>query len=112
MFVEFQVLFGDLPGQLGGLDAYYILPAEDQLGELQFGSGLVRARQPMHGRTSAVDHNGRGVFHQLACPLTACRYHSLVLDDIVMSRDLDELSEWERLEEKLRSLEWTEDDPR
>lgn len=44
-----------------------------------FGGRVVRG-QPMHGRTSQVHHDGRGVFAHLPQPLTACRYHSLVVD--------------------------------
>jgi anthranilate synthase/aminodeoxychorismate synthase-like glutamine amidotransferase len=45
-----------------------------------FGGEVVRAPQVMHGKTSPIDHSGRGVFAGLPSPLTATRYHSLVLD--------------------------------
>jgi len=45
-----------------------------------FGGRVVRARRPMHGKTSPVRHDGRGVFEGLPNPLRAARYHSLVLD--------------------------------
>lgn len=45
-----------------------------------FGGNIVRAAQPMHGRTSAVLHNGEGVFAGVPSPVTVCRYHSLVAD--------------------------------
>ncbi|MEA9390881.1 aminodeoxychorismate synthase component II [Acerihabitans sp. TG2] len=44
-----------------------------------FGGKIVRARQVMHGKTSVIRHDGRGVFHTLVCPLTVTRYHSLVV---------------------------------
>jgi anthranilate synthase/aminodeoxychorismate synthase-like glutamine amidotransferase len=44
------------------------------------GARIVRAHEPMHGRTSPVHHDGRGVFAGLPTPFTACRYHSLVVD--------------------------------
>jgi anthranilate synthase/aminodeoxychorismate synthase-like glutamine amidotransferase len=44
------------------------------------GGRIVRAGEPMHGRTSTVHHDGRGVFVGLSNPLTACRYHSLTVD--------------------------------
>jgi len=46
-----------------------------------FGGAVVRAPQLMHGKTSPVLHDGKGVFKGLASPLTAGRYHSLVVQD-------------------------------
>jgi anthranilate synthase/aminodeoxychorismate synthase-like glutamine amidotransferase len=46
-----------------------------------FGGSVVRAPQLMHGKTSAVTHDGRGVFRGVAQPFTAGRYHSLVVAD-------------------------------
>ncbi len=43
-----------------------------------FGGTICRAPQPMHGRTSAVWHDRRGVFQGVPSPFTACRYHSLM----------------------------------
>jgi anthranilate synthase component II len=49
-----------------------------------FGGAVVRAREVMHGKTSAIHHNGKGVFAGLPVPFTATRYHSLVVrrDDV------------------------------
>lgn len=47
---------------------------------LAFGGAVVRATVPMHGKTSTVDHDGRGIFTGVASPLTVARYHSLVVD--------------------------------
>jgi anthranilate synthase/aminodeoxychorismate synthase-like glutamine amidotransferase len=44
-----------------------------------YGGRVVRARRPMHGRTSLVRHSGEGVFARLPNPLQATRYHSLVV---------------------------------
>ena len=44
-----------------------------------FGGDVVRAPQLMHGKTSSVRHDARGVFAGLAQPFTAGRYHSLVV---------------------------------
>ncbi len=44
-----------------------------------FGGEVVRAREPMHGKTSPVYHNGEGVFVGLPNPFTVTRYHSLVV---------------------------------
>lgn len=46
-----------------------------------FGGRVVRARAPMHGKTSMVHHDGeRGVFAGLPQPFTAARYHSLIVE--------------------------------
>lgn len=45
------------------------------------GGHVVRAVQPMHGRASRIEHNGAGVFRNLASPFTVGRYHSLVVDE-------------------------------
>ncbi len=45
-----------------------------------YGARVVRAPQLMHGKTSPIEHGGTGVFAGLPSPLTATRYHSLVLD--------------------------------
>ena len=47
-----------------------------------FGGTVARGEPPMHGKVSAVDHQGTGVFRGLPSPFAATRYHSLVvLDD-------------------------------
>ncbi len=45
-----------------------------------FGARVVRGREPVHGKTSEVRHDGRTVFADLPDPLVATRYHSLVVD--------------------------------
>lgn len=44
-----------------------------------WGAKVVRARQAMHGKTSAITHTHRGVFRNLNNPLTVTRYHSLIV---------------------------------
>ena len=44
-----------------------------------FGGTVARAKAQMHGKTSDIRHDGRGVFAGLSNPLTATRYHSLVI---------------------------------
>ena len=45
-----------------------------------FGGHIIKAREVMHGKTSAIHHEGQGVFSGLSQPLQATRYHSLVID--------------------------------
>jgi anthranilate synthase/aminodeoxychorismate synthase-like glutamine amidotransferase len=44
-----------------------------------FGGTVARAKAQMHGKTSEIRHDGRGVFAGLSNPFTATRYHSLVV---------------------------------
>jgi len=53
-----------------------------------FGGEVVRAAQPMHGKTSPVYHHNQGVFSGLNNPLTATRYHSLVVAPDSLPSDL------------------------
>jgi anthranilate synthase/aminodeoxychorismate synthase-like glutamine amidotransferase len=53
-----------------------------------FGGKVVRAANLMHGKTSSVEHDGKSIFRGIPSPMTATRYHSL----IVQEKDLpDEL---------------------
>jgi len=56
---------------------------------MAFGGAVVRARVPMHGKTSAISHDGRGVFAGMATPLTVARYHSLIVDRAGWPDDLE-----------------------
>ncbi|MBU8901241.1 MAG: aminodeoxychorismate/anthranilate synthase component II [Victivallales bacterium] len=46
-----------------------------------FGAKVIQAKQIMHGKTSQVTHNGKGVFAKLPAELKVVRYHSLALDE-------------------------------
>jgi anthranilate synthase component II len=54
-----------------------------------FGGQVVRASVPMHGKTSTIEHNGRGVFSGMAESFAASRYHSLVVSDEGLPDDLE-----------------------
>lgn len=58
-----------------------------------FGAAIVRAPHPMHGRTSPVLHDNRGLFAGIPQPLRACRYHSLVISPTDLPSCL-EVSAW------------------
>ncbi len=47
----------------------------------EFGGKVVLAKKLMHGKTSEIFHDGKGVFKDLPSPFVATRYHSLVLDE-------------------------------
>jgi anthranilate synthase/aminodeoxychorismate synthase-like glutamine amidotransferase len=68
------------------------------LGEA-FGGKIVRADRLMHGKTSPVAHTGSGIFCELPSPLTAMRYHSLVVEPASVPRELAVTA-------------WTDDRPR
>lgn len=55
-----------------------------------FGGRVKRAKQVMHGKTSLIQHNNKGVFKGLPMPLQVTRYHSLVVE---MPQDF-ELTAW------------------
>lgn len=46
-----------------------------------FGARIVRAKNLMHGKTSEITHTGEGIFKGIPSPLTAVRYHSLVIEE-------------------------------
>lgn len=46
-----------------------------------FGGQVIRAEQLMHGKVSAVEHDGRGIFSNIPSPFTATRYHSLLVEE-------------------------------
>lgn len=52
------------------------------------GGRVVRAREPVHGRTSEIEHEGTGLFSGLPQPLTVCRYHSLVVAEDSLPAEL------------------------
>ena len=49
-----------------------------------FGGNIIRAKQVMHGKTSMMHHDDRGVFKGLSNPFEATRYHSLVIDQATL----------------------------
>ncbi len=53
-----------------------------------YGARIVRARHPMHGKTSRISHDGTGIFTAIPNPFLATRYHSLVLEPATLPPDL------------------------
>jgi anthranilate synthase/aminodeoxychorismate synthase-like glutamine amidotransferase len=60
-----------------------------------FGGVIKRAPALFHGKTSAIHHDGKGVFQKLADPFTATRYHSLIVERKTLPRELTITAETE-----------------
>src|SRR5919106_1864075 len=54
-----------------------------------YGGTVCRATVPMHGKTSTVVHDGKGVFSGIPAPIQAGRYHSLVISGTNVPPDLE-----------------------
>src|SRR5271167_1002136 len=54
-----------------------------------FGGNVIRATNLMHGKTSSVEHDGRTIFHRVPSPMTATRYHSLVVEEKSLPAELE-----------------------
>jgi len=54
-----------------------------------YGGRVVRAQRVMHGKTSAVTHDGTGLFAGLPSPLSVMRYHSLIVERDSLPRELE-----------------------
>ena len=53
-----------------------------------FGAKIVRAPKLFHGKTSEIEHDGKGIFKSVPNPLTATRYHSLIVERKSLPREL------------------------
>lgn len=62
------------------------------IGEV-FGGNVVGAKKLMHGKTSLIYHNGRGIFKGIDNPFIATRYHSLLVERKSLSKDLSVTAE-------------------
>ena len=68
-----------------------------------FGGRVVRAAHLMHGKTSAVMHDNKTVFQGLPMPMTATRYHSLIVEEKDFPAAL-EVSAWTREKDGSRTI--------
>ena len=62
-----------------------------------FGANVIRARRIMHGKTSMINHDGKGTFENIPDPFEATRYHSLVLENDSVP-DCLEVTAWTEFE--------------
>ena len=69
----------DLIRELGPtLPVFGVCLGHQAIGQV-FGGEVIRAKEIMHGKTSPVIHQGKGVFKNIPSPFAATRYHSLVI---------------------------------
>ena len=54
-----------------------------------FGGKVIRARNVMHGKTSRIEHDGRTIFRDMPSPMTATRYHSLIVAEKGLPAELE-----------------------
>ena len=54
-----------------------------------FGANVIKAIRPVHGKVHSIKHNNKGVFENLNNPLNVTRYHSLVIDNNNLPKDLE-----------------------
>jgi anthranilate synthase/aminodeoxychorismate synthase-like glutamine amidotransferase len=54
-----------------------------------FGGNVVRAPKLMHGKTSEVEHDGKTIFSGIATPMTCTRYHSLIVEEKGLPKELE-----------------------
>jgi len=54
-----------------------------------YGGRVIRAPEPMHGKTSQVHHGGQGIFAGLPSPIEGNRYHSLIVERATLPADLE-----------------------
>ena len=58
-----------------------------------YGGDVIRAKSLMHGKTSQIHHDGKGIFKGMPNPVTATRYHSLAVDRATLPPEL-EVTAW------------------
>jgi len=68
-----------------------------------FGATIVRAERLMHGKTDQIHHTGTGLFAGLPSPLTATRYHSLIIQPETLSKDF-EVTAWSEMPDGRREI--------
>ena len=78
-------IFKDLAGKV---PVFGVCLGHKALGEA-FGGKIVRAAKLMHGKTSAIQHDGKTIFKSVPSPMTATRYHSLIVEEKSLPQELE-----------------------
>jgi anthranilate synthase component 2 len=89
---EAGVCLGLLAAAPADLPIFGVCLGHQSIGQA-FGGDVVRAKALMHGKTSLIQHTGKGVFEGLKNPFTATRYHSLSVLRDTLPADL-EITAW------------------
>jgi len=72
----------------GKLPIFGVCLGHQCIGEV-YGANVLRADELMHGKTSSITHKNTGVFASLKNPITATRYHSLVIEEASIPEELE-----------------------
>jgi anthranilate synthase component 2 len=83
--------------QLGGTVPIFGVCLGHQCIGQAFGANVIRAQRIMHGKTSMINHDGKGTFADIPDPFEATRYHSLVLENDSIP-DCLEVTAWTEFE--------------
>ncbi len=78
----------ELIGKLAGKFPIFGVCLGHQAIGAAFGAKIVRAPKLFHGKTSEIEHDGKGIFRSVPNPLTATRYHSLIVERKSLPREL------------------------
>ena len=89
---EAGISLGCVGALAGKIPIFGVCLGHQSIGQA-FGGKIVRAARLMHGKTSPIHHDGRGVFAGLPSPFEATRYHSLLVDRATLPGCL-EVSAW------------------
>ena len=81
-----------IEGLSGEVPIFGVCLGHQSIGQA-FGGKVVRAREIMHGKTSMIHHDGKGVFRGVPNPFEATRYHSLIVEKSSLP-DCLEVSAW------------------
>jgi anthranilate synthase/aminodeoxychorismate synthase-like glutamine amidotransferase len=91
---EAGISIGIIEHMAGRVPVLGVCLGHQSIGEA-FGGDVVRAPQLMHGKTSFIKHNNRGLFEGLPNPFIATRYHSLIVDRETLPKYLEITAETE-----------------